>query len=149
MANDSREPALKPATDTDLAEALRRLLEKRPDLTLEVNEELKDISAVRETTADSAKAASEVELSPEQTELLNNLKSQYPSMKSALEKREISTEGMPTWERIQQGLTPEVLNKALKLAEPSLFLIPPEAVYFYNSRQHRHLPPYNPILYSP
>lgn len=46
-------------------------------------------------------------------------------MKTSLERRKISTEGMPTWEKIKKGLTPEVLNKALKLAEPALLLIPP------------------------
>lgn len=32
---------------------------------------------------------------------------------------------MPTWDKIKEGLTPEVLDKALKLKEPALLLIPP------------------------
>ncbi len=64
-------------------------------------------------------------LTKEQKELVSQLETQYPTMKASLERRKISTEGMPTWEQVKKGLTPEVLNKALKLAEPALLLIPP------------------------
>lgn len=60
-----------------------------------------------------------------QVELLKNLEAQYPAMKATLERYEISTEGMPTWEQVKKNLTPEVLDKALKLTKPSLLLIPP------------------------
>jgi hypothetical protein len=69
--------------------------------------------------------ASKVELSIEQAELLEGLEKQYPTMQATLERYEISTKGMPTWEQVRKGLTPEVLDKALKLAEPTLLLIPP------------------------
>lgn len=62
---------------------------------------------------------------PRHIELLKDLETQYPRMQSTLERYEISTKGMPTWEQVKKGLTPEVLNKALKLAEPTLLLIPP------------------------
>lgn len=64
MANDYREPALKPASA----------------LTREVNEELSDISAVRETTAELAQVASEIDepLTPEQQgRFLGGLKSRF------------------------------------------------------------------------
>ncbi len=64
-------------------------------------------------------------LTKEKKELLSELEAQYPTMKASLERRKISTEGMPTWEQVKKGLTPEVLDKALKLAEPALLLIPP------------------------
>ncbi len=64
-------------------------------------------------------------LTKEQIELMSQLEAQYPKMRASLEQRKISTKGMPTWERIKKALTPEVLNKALKLAEPALLLIPP------------------------
>ncbi len=60
-----------------------------------------------------------------EAELLENLEAQYPKMKSVLEHYEISTDGAPTWEQVKKGLSPEVLEKALKLAEPTLLLVPP------------------------
>lgn len=62
---------------------------------------------------------------PRHIELLKDIETQYPKMKSTLERYEISTKGMPTWEQVKNGLTPEVLDKALKLAEPTLLLVPP------------------------
>ncbi len=67
----------------------------------------------------------DVSRTKEQKELVSQLEAQYPTMKASLERRKISTEGMPTWERIKKGLTPEVLDKALKHKEPALLLIPP------------------------
>jgi len=64
-------------------------------------------------------------LTKEHIELVSQLEAQYPTMKASLERRKISTKGMPTWERIKKGLTPEVLDKALKHKEPALLLIPP------------------------
>ncbi len=84
-----------------------------------------ELDSIRETTGERAKAVSEVELSVEQAELLKNLEAQYPEMSAALERYEIPTKGMPTWEQVKKGLTPEVLDKALKLAEPALLLISP------------------------
>ena len=42
-----------------------------------------------------------------------------------MERYEISTKGMPTWGQVKKGLMPEVLDKALKLAEPTLLLVAP------------------------
>ncbi len=61
----------------------------------------------------------------ERLELLENLQAQYPKMIKALQKYEIATLGMPAWERVRRGLTPEILDKILKMQEPSLLLIPP------------------------
>ncbi|MBU1954127.1 hypothetical protein KKH03_04100 [Patescibacteria group bacterium] len=66
-----------------------------------------------------------IESSKEQAGLLKNLEAQYPTMQATFERYEIFTKGMPTWEQVKKGLTPEVLDKALKLAEPTLLLIPP------------------------
>jgi len=71
------------------------------------------------------KTASEYELSVEQTELLKNLEKQYSTMHDTLKIYHISTVGIPAWEQVKKGLTPEVLDKALKLQEPALLLVPP------------------------
>ena len=83
------------------------------------------LEQVRERTGKKLKAASTVELTPEQAELLENLEKQYPKMQATLEKYEVPTAGMPTLEQVKRGLTPEVLGSALKLAEPTLLLVPP------------------------
>lgn len=106
----------------ELKSLLAGVVEAHPDLAEEVNARL---DSMREMTGQRLKAASEVKLSVEQAELLNKLEADYPKMKATLERYEISTKGMPTWEQVKKGLTPEVLDKALKLAEPSLLLVPP------------------------
>jgi len=58
-------------------------------------------------------------------ELLETLEGQHPQMQVALERVEISTAGMPSWEAVKVGLTPEVLDKALKMQEPTLVMVPP------------------------
>ncbi len=58
-------------------------------------------------------------------ELLEFLEGDYTRMLEALRKFGISLEGAPTFEAIKKGLTPEVLEKAFKLQEPTLSLIPP------------------------
>ncbi|MBI2634128.1 hypothetical protein HYW82_00460 [Candidatus Peregrinibacteria bacterium] len=65
------------------------------------------------------------DLSPENAELLADLESQYPIMQATLERYEIPLDGMPTWQQIKQGLTPEVLAKASKLEEPTILLVSP------------------------
>jgi hypothetical protein len=53
------------------------------------------------------------------------LEKDYVKMRGTLEHYEISTDGMPSWEQVKKGLTREVLDKALKLLEPTLLLVPP------------------------
>jgi len=112
----------KDATKADLESVLSNLVETGAVAAEKVNGLL---DQMRSETHVRLKAASEVELSVEQAELLENLEVQYPAMKSTLERYEISAKGMPTWEQIKKGLTSEVLDKALKLAEPTLLLVPP------------------------
>jgi len=83
------------------------------------------LSDIKTATHEKALAASEAEISDKEAELLKDLETQYPTMRAALERYEISIDGMPTWEQVKRGLTPEVLNKALKLAKPALLLVPP------------------------
>jgi len=87
----------------------------------------KQLGEIRDNTGERLKAASEVKLSVEQAELLENLEKQYPQMQATLEKYEIPTTGMPTWEQVKRGLTPEVLDKALRhrFFRPILLLVPP------------------------
>jgi hypothetical protein len=112
----------KDATKADLESVLSNLVETGAVAAEKVNGLL---DQMRSETHVRLKAASEVELSVEQAELLENLEVQYPAMKSTLERYEISPKGMPTWEQVKKGLTPEVLGKVLKLAEPTLLLVPP------------------------
>jgi len=112
----------KDASRGDLEATLAKLVETGDVSAEKVNAAL---DGIRSTTREKAKAASEVELSVEQAELLENLEKQYPQMQATLEKYEIPTAGMPTWEQVKRGLTPEVLDKALKLAESTLLLVPP------------------------
>ena len=65
------------------------------------------------------------ELSVEQADLLKTLEGQHPAMQKALERVEIPVAGMPSWEAIKAGLTLEVLDKALKMQEPTLIMVPP------------------------
>lgn len=122
--NGYRMPALRvhDASKGDLEAVLTRLVESGRVAAEDVNNEL---AAVREITAERANAISEAALTKEQAELLTKLEAQYPAMKATLERRKISTKGMPTWELIKKGLTPDVLDKALKHAEPELVLVPP------------------------
>ena len=92
------------------------------------------------TTHQKAQVALEMQLSPEQAELLTNLEAQYPTMKASLERRKISTRGIPNWAQIKQGLTPEVIEKSLKLKEPALLLIAPTS-YASKARAILHHPP--------
>lgn len=122
-----RTPALKPLDGVgqdDLRTILEKTVETHPELAEEINARLEEMTR---TTGERLKAASvvEQELSVEQAELLKNLEAQYPNMKSTLERYKISTKGIPTWEQVKKGLTPEVLEKALKLSEATLLLIPP------------------------
>jgi hypothetical protein len=125
-----------PPADIMTEEQYRELQKEHPDVLKEglgsvvtgvesAEKEKKRLGEMREATGEKAKAATGVELSAEQAELLEKLEAQYPKMQATLERYEISTEGMPTWEQVKKGLTPEVLDKALKLAEPTLLLIPP------------------------
>ncbi len=123
----SRNPVLKDLSGASRAdlEALVTGLVENGDVSAEtVNATL---DRLRTKTHERLKTASTVEqeLSVEQAELLEKLEAQYPTMKATLERYEISTKGMPTWEQVKKGLTPEVLDKALKLAEPTLLLVPP------------------------
>lgn len=106
----------------ELRSILEQTVEAHPELAEEINGRL---DHMRRTTGDRLKAASTVELSVEQAELLETLEQQYPKMQATFERYEISTKGMPTWEQVKKGLTPEVLDKALKLSEPTLLLVPP------------------------
>ncbi len=120
-----REPPLKIPKDTSrdqLEAALMEIVESDPALVEKAKNVLDRLIL---STSKNIKLVSGIELSPEQAELLANLEAQYPKMKTTLEKRNISTAGMPTWEQIKKELTQEVLNKALKLAEPALLLVPP------------------------
>jgi len=83
------------------------------------------VEQIRETTGKKIKAARKVKLSVEQAELLEELEAQYPTMQATLKRYEISTQGIPTWEQIKKGLTSDVIDKTLKLGEPTLLLVPP------------------------
>ncbi len=79
------------------------------------------------------------ELSVEHAELLTALEKQYPQMVSTLERyglipngegktttyRETPKSSLPSWEQIKNGLNAEVLEKARKLEEPTLVIVPP------------------------
>ena len=106
----------------ELQMLIEHLVERNPSLTEQVNARLDQMRAAMEKMAN---AASKIELSAEQIELLQKLEAQYLPMKSILERYEISTNGMPTWEQVKKGLTPEILDKVSKLAEPALLLLPP------------------------
>ncbi|MBU0667705.1 hypothetical protein KJ951_04410 [Patescibacteria group bacterium] len=117
-----RKPALKDlsgASRVELETLVANLLENGCVTADVVNAELDNI---RETTSERAKFALEVKLS---AELLRKLEVQYPAMKAILERYEISMKGMPTWKQVKKGLTREVIEKALKLQEPALLLVPP------------------------
>ena len=84
------------------------------------------LDQIRAKTGERLIAASKVESPVEQAEqLLVNLANQYIAMRATLNRYEISTEGMGTWKLIKNSLTPEVLVQALKLAEPTLLVVPP------------------------
>ena len=110
------------ASREDLKLTLARLVEKGSVSAEKVKGVLDQI---RTETLGKALDVSETELSDEQFMLLDSLQGQYPSMQSALERYEISIEGIPTWEQIKKGLTHDVLGLALKLANPTLILVPP------------------------
>ena len=121
----NRKQPLKPLSGVsrdDLKSLVEGLVEANPALADKINAR---VDLMRETTGQRLKAVSEIQLSVEQSELLKNLEAQYPAMKATLERRKIPTEGMPSFEQIKKGLTPEVLDKALKHKEPALLLIPP------------------------
>lgn len=74
------------------------------------------------------------EISLEQAELLVALQKQYPQMVSTLEKYELIPHGdnasfsrgvPPSWEQIKSCLNAEALEKARKLEEPTLIIVPP------------------------
>ena len=115
-------------TKADLEAVLRDLVKNERVSMKEVDQILNGLRAM---AGERARFASRVELFVEQTEqtkqteLLTKLEAQYPTMKATLESYKISTKDMPAWEQVRKGLTPEVFDKALKLAEPTLLLVPP------------------------
>jgi hypothetical protein len=123
-------------------DALKKILEPKDRAEIDGREKLTlIIGGIKKR----ANAVSETKLTKEQAELLKNLEAQYPIMKASLERRNISTEGLPTWERVKKGLTPEVLTKVLKHKEPALLLIPPttrqsklEAVNKNAAKKHKY-----------
>jgi hypothetical protein len=81
----------------------------------------------------------------ERQNLLPKFEAQFSLMQATLDRYEISMQEMPTWEQISMGLTQEVLEKALLLAEPTLLLVPPttrkekvEAINRNPSEWHKH-----------
>lgn len=70
-------------------------------------------------------------LSVEQVKLLTTLESQYFHMVTALKKYGLIshddriTSSLPSWERMKDRLTATVLEKACKLDEPALVMVPP------------------------
>ena len=83
------------------------------------------IDQIRSVTHEKVSNASEIGSSLEQGELLEKFLGQYVAMRQTLEYYEISTKFMPTWESIVRDLTSDVLEKALKLSDPTLLLVPP------------------------
>lgn len=80
MANDYRKAALKDAPDKDMAEVLRRLAAKNPELAEAANAEL---NGLRSEFEEKAKAASKLDepLTPEQQEqFLSGLKSRFDAL---------------------------------------------------------------------
>lgn len=130
MAKRSQKTGKGPTIDPYRGNArneIKKMVEQRqvsPEDVIELGEEMLEERRKQSKTSVARVLEGTPELA-EQAELLKNLEVQYPAMKSALERYAISTEGMPSWEQVKQGLTPEVLNKALKLEKPSLLLIPP------------------------
>lgn len=107
MANDYREPALKPASDAEMAKVLAELVETGQVSAEVVNSR---INSMREVTAEQLQAASEVgetnekQLSPEQTEQL------LQTVKARFEANMHRHEGME-WAKVQARLeaSPEKL----------------------------------------
>jgi len=63
----------------------------------------------------------------EHAELLADLENQYPQMVATLEKYGLMSkrDKMPSWEQIKNYLNADILEKTLKLEEPTLIIIPP------------------------
>jgi len=80
---------------------------------------------VIETPATQELSEPKTEKSLEQAQLLTALKKQYTKMKSVLKRYKIPETGIPVWEKIKCGLTPEILEKVLNLKEPALLLVAP------------------------
>lgn len=116
---------------------LREMGEKREKLVAAVQEKVARLFGLQRAEELSVEKAELVplgaitikgngaELSYEQVELLRNMEEQYGLMVSALDRYEISKEGMPGWDEIKGCLTPEVIAKALKLEVPTLIMLPP------------------------
>lgn len=117
--------ATKVRTDVTPHEAiavLKKVAEKGelpPDVREEMSLLAKNTRPQVQTTLETSK------LSVEQADLLETLEGQHPAMQKALERVKISTAGMPSWEAVKAGLTPEVVEKALKMQEPTLIMVPP------------------------
>ncbi len=123
---------LKGATDEALVAELKSRAETLPNaLKQELSAALAEKTRPQlEGALAGAKGKEKRELSVEQAELFKTLEGQHPQMRAALERVEISTEGMPSWEAVKTDLTPEVLDKALKMQVPTLIMVPPTTRQF-------------------
>lgn len=70
------------------------------------------------------------EFTPEELDMLPALHTSYDEMVTGLKDKKMPLAGMPTWEAIQEKLTPDDLRKALLMKqrgmEPRLVLTPPQ-----------------------
>jgi len=109
-----------------MAEKVRGYLARITGIAAPANEPEKgEVESVAGASGKESRELSVEQAELEQAELLKTLESQHPQMRAALERVKISTEGIPSWEAVKAGLTPEVLDKALKMEQPTLLMVPP------------------------
>jgi len=77
------------------------------------------------TVGENVNTKTNAKESGEQAEILKEYEKQYGEMEKTLDFYEISKKGMPSFEQVKKGLTKEVLEKASKLSQPTLLLVPP------------------------
>jgi hypothetical protein len=83
------------------------------------------IEQLRQSFSERTRAAAEVQLTPEQRELIQNLIGQYDSMQAALTRYYTSLEGMPSKQLVSQ-LLPECIDEVMLIDQPKLLLVPPD-----------------------
>ncbi len=95
---------------------------EQPTIPAAERDQLREVISYREPAKPEAEIL-------EQEKLLDILSEQgYPSMLDALRQFGIVLDDVPTLEEIRLHLTRPILEKALKLKEPTLLLIPPQTV---------------------
>ncbi len=100
-----------------MKEKLARMVRRVPEEVMRREETRRKLIAIG-----SYREPAKVDIAKEDMESLGI---QYAIMLKTLQRYKISLDCVPDWETIRKNLTPEVLEKARKLDEPALLLIPP------------------------